>query len=99
MSSNQTGFWWPQTIWAPYTILGGKGIQVLKLIRTELALTDKAEVLRYQDIMSVKFSEANLEDMDPAKIIHLSKLSYDAVQEAQPDKKNQPGFRSPYKYG
>ena len=30
---------------------------------------------------------SNLENMNPAKIIHhLSRLSYDAVQEAQPDK-------------
>ena len=50
--------------------------------------------------MSEKFSSANLENMDPAEIIHhLSKLSYDAVQEAQPDKKHRPGFRSPYKDG
>ena len=47
--------------------------------------------------MSNKFSAANLEDMDPAEIIHrLSKLSYDAVQERQPGK---PGFRPPYKDG
>ena len=50
--------------------------------------------------MAVKFSKANLQDMDPAEIIHhLSKLNYDAVQEAQPDKKHRPGFQSPYKDG
>ena len=50
--------------------------------------------------MSEKFSEANLQDMDQAKIIHLlSKMSYDAVQEAQPVKKHRPGFRSLFKYG
>ena len=38
--------------------------------------------------------------MDPADTIHhLSKLSYDAVQQAQPDKKHRPGFRSTYKDG
>ena len=64
------------------------------------SLKDMAEVQRYQDIMSEKFSEANLQDMDPAEIIYrLSKLSYDAVQEAQPYKKHRLGFRSPYKDG
>ena len=44
--------------------------------------------------MSEKFSEANLQNMDHAIIIHhLSKLSYDAAQEAQTR------FRSPYKHG
>ena len=38
---------------------------------------DKVEVQRYQDIMSEKFSNANLQNMDPEEIIHhLSKLSY-----------------------
>ena len=38
--------------------------------------------------------------MEPAEIIHhLSTLSEDAVQEAQPDKKHRPGFRLPYKDG
>ena len=61
---------------------------------------DKTEVQRYQDIMLEKSSEANLQDMDPAEIIHhLSKLSYDAIQEAQPDKTHMSGFRSPYKDG
>ena len=97
-------------IWAHYTVAGGRGTQRLvrkgkkakrlQLLRTELTLKDKAEVQRYQDIMTEKFSAANLENMDPAEIIHhLSKLSYEAVQEAQPDKKHRPGFRSPYKDG
>ena len=96
-------------ICVPYTLLGGRGTQGrvrkgkakrLKLLLTELTLKDKAEVQRYQDIMSEKFSEVNLPDTDPAEIIHhLSKLSYQAVQEAQSDKKHRPGFRSPYKDG
>ena len=50
--------------------------------------------------MSEKFLAANLEGIDPAETIHhLLKLSYDAFQEAQPDKKHRPGFRSPYKDG
>ena len=70
----------------------------LQLLRTELTMKDKAEVQRYQDIMSVTFSAADLEDLDPVETIHhISKLSYDAVQEAQPDKIHRPGFRSPYK--
>ena len=95
-------------IWAPYIVLGGRGTQGrvrkgkaakrLNLLCTELTLKDKAEVQRYQDTMSEKLSEANLQGMDPAEIIHhLSKLKYDAVQEAQPDKKHRPGFRSPFK--
>ena len=50
--------------------------------------------------MLEKFSEANVESMGLAETIHhLSKLSFDAVQEAQPDKKHRPGFRSLYKDG
>ena len=50
--------------------------------------------------MSEKFSEANLQDMDPAELIyHLSTMSYDSVQEARPDMKYRPGFRSSYKDG
>ena len=38
--------------------------------------------------------------MGPEAIIHhLSKLSNDTVQEAQPDKSHRPGFISPYKDG
>ena len=91
-------------IWAQYTHTrksqqGGKA-ERLRLLRTALTLKDRAKVQRYQDIMSEKFSAANLEHMEPVEIIrHLSKLSYDAVQEAQPDKKHRPGFRSPYKDG
>ena len=43
--------------------------------------------------MPEKFSEAYLQDIDPAEIIHhLSKLSYNAITEAQPDEKHIPGF-------
>ena len=95
-------------IWAHYTLAGGRGTRGLvrkvekakrlQLLRIELTLKDKAEDQRYQYIIIEKFPPANLENMDPAEIIHhLSKLSYEAVQEAQPDKKNRPGFRSPYK--
>ena len=97
-------------IWALYMVLGGRCTQGqarkgkankrLKLLCTELTLKDKAEVQSYQDIISEKFSEENLQDNDAAEIIHhLSKLSYDAAQEAQLDKKHRPEFRLPYKDG
>ena len=77
-------------IWAHYTVSGdrdsqgkvrkGKKAKRLQLLRTELTLKNKAEVQRYQDIISKKFLTVNLENMDPAEIInHLSILSYDAI--------------------
>ena len=45
-----------------------------KLLRTELTLKDKAEVRRYEDIISEKFSEAILQDMDLAEIIHFQSI-------------------------
>ena len=68
------------------------------MLKKKLTLKDKAEVQRYQDSLSEKFAAANLENMGSAEIIHhLSKLSYDAVQEAQPEKNYIIGFKSPYK--
>ena len=67
-------------IWAPYTVVGGRGTQgrihkgkkakKLQMLRPELTLKNKAEVQRYQDFMSKKLSAANLENMNPAEIIH-----------------------------
>ena len=59
-------------------------------------MQDKAEDQRYQDIISEKFSNANQENIKSAEIIQqLSKVSYDAAQEAQPDMAHRPGVRSP----
>ena len=88
---------------APYAVSGGRGTESrvskgrkanrLQLQRTQLTLKDKKDVQRYQDILSEKFSAANLENKEPEEIIHhLSKLSNEAVQEAQPDKTHKPGF-------
>ena len=78
-------------LWAHYAVAGGRKRQQrgkakrLQLLHTELTWKDKMEVQRYQDIVSEKFSVANLENMVPEEIIHrLSRLSYELVQEPQP---------------